>query len=150
MIEKAENPGNSWNYLAVLGLVLDTTAIETVMQIISMTREGLPASVIGNLATHLGLTVSEFSGLLPVSERTIQRYSSEKQLSKGMSDHLLQIARIYTKSVEVFEDKEHAVNWLKTPCPALGNIRPLELLDTYSGIELVMNELNRIDYGVFA
>lgn len=150
MIENTEKPGNASDYLAVLGLVLDTSAIDTAMQLISITREGLPASTIGNLATHLGLSVSEFSALLPISERTIQRYTSEKQLSKGISDHLLQIARIYAKSVEVFEHKEHAVSWLKTPCPALGNLRPLDLLDTYSGVELVLNELNRIDYGVFA
>jgi uncharacterized protein (DUF2384 family) len=33
---------------------------------------------------------------------------------------------------------------------ALGNIKPKELLDTSLGIEILMNELGKIEHGIFA
>jgi uncharacterized protein (DUF2384 family) len=32
----------------------------------------------------------------------------------------------------------------------LGNIKPKELLDTSLGIEILMNELGKIEHGIFA
>jgi uncharacterized protein (DUF2384 family) len=42
------------------------------------------------------------------------------------------------------------MRWLKSPCYALGNQVPVQLLDTTEGTELVMNTLGCIEYGVFS
>jgi putative toxin-antitoxin system antitoxin component (TIGR02293 family) len=72
-----------------------------------------------------------------------------KNLDVDKSGHLVQIARILQRCVEVFEDLEKAKRWLKSPNYALGNQIPLNLLDTTEGIELVRDTLTRIEYGAF-
>lgn len=128
-----------------LGLALATP---TPFDLVDITRNGLPKKSINALADCLRLTIPELAKYLHISERTLQRYAPEKHLSIALSDHLLQIAKVYTKSLEVFEDAEDASCWLKQCNVALGNIAPIELLDTSAGIEMVLEELIRIEYGV--
>jgi len=122
----------------------------SLMQLVNLTRIGLKQKSVHNLAKSLNINVSELSKYLPISERTLQRYPSNKTLSKTLSDHILQIQKALKKAINVFEDDGKAVEWLKHDNIALGSIKPIDLFDTYSGIEMVSDELSRIEYGVFA
>ena len=115
-----------------------------------LTREGIPRKTINALADSLHLSVIELAKYLHVSERTLQRYTPEKLLSPELSDRVLQIAKVYARSVDVFESSDTASQWLKQPSVALGHVAPIEFLDTFSGVEIVLDELTRIEYGVFA
>ncbi len=120
------------------------------MQLVELARNGLKKSAVEDLSECLQLSISEFSLLLPVSSRTLQRYSSNTSLSKDLSDRVLHIAKVFNKALMVFGNNEKAVAWLKHESIALGGFKPLDLLDTYFGIELVFDELQRILHGVFA
>lgn len=130
-------------------LSLDAPIIDS-FDLVRLTRKGIPRSAIDALAKSLHLSISELTKYLHISERTLQRYSPDKSLSTELSDHVLQIAKVYAKSLDVFEDPETTSSWLKQPNIALGNIAPIEYLDTSSGIEIVLDELTRIEYGVFS
>lgn len=123
---------------------------ESPMELVEVTRKGLRKKAIESLAKALGISLSELSHHLPVSERTLQRYKATEHLDKDLSDHVVQIARAVSRSVEVFGDRGTAAQWLKQPSVALGNVPPLELFDTFTGIEMVLDELTRIEYGVVA
>lgn len=129
----------------ILGLPVHT---ETPLEMIEVVRRGMPRRVIDTLAKSLGISFTELTTHLHVSERTLHRYSFDKLLSPDLSDHVLQIAKVYAKCVEVFEDTEDATRWLKQPSIPLGNMAPLDLMDTSTGIEMVMDELSRMEYGV--
>lgn len=122
----------------------------TLQDLMSIVREGLLKTTIDTLAQILKISSKELSDYLHISERTLQRYDLDKKLSPELSDHLIQIAKVYIKAVEVFEDNTIAVEWLKYPSHALGGITPLSCLDNSSGIELILDELTRIDYGVYS
>ena len=130
-----------------LGLNSETVSSFDLM---ALTREGIPRKTIDALADLLHLSVSELAKYLHVSERTLQRYAPKKLLSSELSDRVLQIAKVYARSVDVFESPDTASQWLKQPSLALGNVAPIEFLDTFSGVEIVLDELTRIEYGVFA
>jgi uncharacterized protein (DUF2384 family) len=49
----------------------------------------------------------------------------------------------------IFGDTLTLREWLKTPSEALGNVTPLSIMDTLSGIQEIKKELGRIDYGVY-
>ena len=49
----------------------------------------------------------------------------------------------------VFDTETQFYMWLKTPSFALGNLQPIELLRDSYGKEMVVNELNKIDQGIF-
>jgi putative toxin-antitoxin system antitoxin component (TIGR02293 family) len=123
---------------------------DTTLELIGLTREGIPRSAIDTLASSLQISIPDLTHYLHISARTLQRYSPDKNLSIELSDRLLQIAKVYSKSLDVFEDPEMAVNWLKQPNIPLGNLAPITYLDTSSGVEIVLDELTRIEYGVFS
>jgi putative toxin-antitoxin system antitoxin component (TIGR02293 family) len=118
------------------------------MQVIDLIREGVSGDSITRLADLINIPKNEVYNLLNLKARTAQRQVS-KNLDADKSGHLVQIARILQRCVEVFEGLEKAKRWLKSPNYALGNQIPLHLLDTTEGIELVRDTLTRIEYGVF-
>ena len=122
----------------------------TPLELVRVARQGIPRKAVDTLANNLNMTVSELSKYLHVSERTLHRYPAAKVLPPDLSDRVLQIAKIYARCLEVFEDNNNAANWLKQSNIAFGKIPPVELLDTSTGIEMVFDELGRIEYGVIS
>jgi len=53
------------------------------------------------------------------------------------------------KATEIFGSQEEAERWLDRPALALGGNRPINLLSTPAGIELVESHLERIEFGVY-
>ncbi|MGL5942230.1 MAG: type II RES/Xre toxin-antitoxin system antitoxin [Waterburya sp.] len=124
--------------------------IKSPYDLMNLARQGLLKSAIDSLAQLLELSTKDLVQYLHISERTLQRYDEDKKLSPELSDHLIQLARVYARAVDVFGDRDQAVKWLKHPSQALGGITPISCLDNFSGIELVLDELGRIEYGVYA
>jgi len=52
--------------------------------------------------------------------------------------------------LDVFEDKASFDQWLNLNSIALGGRKPKDLLDSTFGVEVVKDELNRIEYGILA
>ena len=124
--------------------------IKSPYDLMDLARQGLLKNAIDSLAQLLELSTRDLVQYLHISERTLQRYEDNKKLSPELSDHLIQIARVYAKAIDVFENPQKAVKWLKYPSHALGGVTPISCLDNFSGIELVLDELGRIEYGVYA
>jgi putative toxin-antitoxin system antitoxin component (TIGR02293 family) len=122
------------------------------LDLIEAIRHGLPKQALERLAKALRVKILDLEIILPVSRRTLQRYEQQdvKFLPKELSDHMLQVAKVYARAGEVFEDEERALEWLQAPIVALGGQIPMSLLDTSAGVDLVLIELGRIEYGVFA
>jgi putative toxin-antitoxin system antitoxin component (TIGR02293 family) len=122
------------------------------LDLIETIRQGLPKQALERLAKALRVKVLDLEHILPVSRRTLQRYEQQNVecLPKELSDHMLQVAKVYARAVEVFGDEERALEWLQAPIVALGGRIPISLLDTSTGVDLVLTELGRIEYGVFA
>ena len=65
-------------------------------------------------------------------------------------DLLEKIAKIVDRAIEVFNNESVAKSWLRTPNPYLGDLIPLNMLESAEGIEEVLDMLGRIDYGVYS
>lgn len=124
--------------------------IQSSYDLMELARQGLLRNALDSLAEWLELSTKDLVQYLHISERTLQRYDQNKKLSLELSDRLIQIAKVYARALEVFEDRDRAIEWLKHPSHALGGITPVSCLDNFSGIELVLDELGRIEYGVYA
>ena len=57
---------------------------------------------------------------------------------------------MYKKGAEVFGNEPKFDLWLNTENLALGNIKPKSLFDSTFGINLLIDELTRIEHGVLA
>ena len=119
------------------------------MKIIGAIRNGLPGTALGKVAEVYQMPKTEMYSILNISPKTGQRVVSKK-LDKVISDHLVQMVKVFCRTYEIFKSFDKTMRWLKSPCYALGNQVPVQLLDTTEGTELVMNTLGCIEYGVFS
>jgi putative toxin-antitoxin system antitoxin component (TIGR02293 family) len=120
------------------------------MFLIELSRKGVSKSFVLKLAKYLELSVGQMAQLLPVTERTIQRYARERRFSQAVSEQALQIAQVAARGEEVFGNRKRFLVWVKSPSPALGNRTPASLLSSRFGTETVLDELGRIEHGVIS
>ncbi len=87
-----------------------------------------------------------------MSLRTYQRHAAAgtKLLSQEQSGRTWKLAEILAKATDVFGSREAAERWLEHPAIGLNQRRPLDLLATPAGVEMIENFLEPIDYGVYA
>ena len=62
--------------------------------------------------------------------------------------HVENLINVQKRSIEVFDTQERAEGWLRSPSIALGWKAPMELMISDKGIEMVLNELGRIEHGI--
>jgi putative toxin-antitoxin system antitoxin component (TIGR02293 family) len=120
------------------------------MDMIELSKKGISKNALAHLANYLSFTLSQMAELLPVSERTIQRCSSEDQFNRVVSEQILQIAEVAARGKDVFEDKDKFLSWMNHPNKTLANRTPASLLSSRFGIEMVLDELGRIEHGVLS
>lgn len=122
-----------------------------ILYIIEMVRLGIDFPYFDTIVDDSPFAMNEWSDFLHLSERTMQRYKKEQTTFDPIhSEKILQIVLCNKYGADVFGNKEMFHSWLNTKNIALGNIKPKELLDNSFGIELIKDELTRIDHGVLA
>ncbi|MBI4764411.1 MAG: DUF2384 domain-containing protein [Deltaproteobacteria bacterium] len=133
------------NVKQVLGL---KEPIRSPYDLINLGGRGISKSAVARLARHLSIGLPEMAPLLSVTLRTIQRYSAEKVFSRAVSERVLRIALVVARGEKVFGGRERFNVWLKEPNAALKEKRPIELLGSDFGIDLILDELGRIEHGI--
>jgi len=120
-----------------------------------MIIQGFPGGVLTKLVANVSLIQSSdaLEKALGISQRTFQRRKAEaspKTLSPEQSGRAWKFAEILAKATTVFGSQEEAEQWLEKPAIGLNQHRPIDLLSTTAGTELVEQYLERIDFGVYA
>lgn len=111
---------------------------------------GMPARSAEALKGSMAVPDSLFARLLGVSEKTLSRSRAGRgRLDPVASDRLFRVARIVALAIEVLEDEQRAVHWLKRGQIGLGGRIPISLLTTDAGRDEVEKLLMRIEYGVY-
>ncbi|MCB0648311.1 MAG: DUF2384 domain-containing protein [Saprospiraceae bacterium] len=123
----------------------------SLFQIISDIQRGLSYVNFKNIAQKTAFTLSDWSSYLHLSERSLQRYEKEnKSFDPLQSQQIVRIAMLYNRGEDVFGSLEKFNKWMSWESIALGGIKPKQLLDTTFGIEMIEDELTRIEHGVLA
>jgi putative toxin-antitoxin system antitoxin component (TIGR02293 family) len=114
---------------------------------------GLPGAALTYLVDSLLLIHDPVSleKAVGVSWRTFQRRKADpaKLLSREQSGRTWKFAEILAKATEVLGSRSAAEEWLERPAIGLDRRRPIDLLTTAAGVEIVENYLERIEYGVY-
>lgn len=124
--------------------------IQNRMDLVELGERGLTKDALLHLAAHLSFSLRQMAELLPVTERTLQRYTPKHHLSPAVSEQLLQIAEIVARGTEIFGDRAKFQTWMTQPNTALSGRTPLRLLSSRFGTGMVLDELGRIEHGVFS
>lgn len=113
-------------------------------------RQGIYKSRLLSIAKESGLTLKELSSFLRISTRSIQEKKSSQLIAPGPSERALYIAKLFKSGIDIFGDKDKFHNWLKSENTVMGGEKPVSYLDTFTGIQFVMDELNAIEHGFSA
>lgn len=110
-------------------------------------RGGVSSAVFYRFATVAQLAERELARLLNLSARTVSNYREHrKPLAPVESEHLLKLIALYEKGEAVFGGVAEFNKWLRKPFWNRDD-RPIDWLDTPSGVDLVTDELNRLGHG---
>lgn len=118
-----------------------------------LVERGLP----GRALDHLWKVLSEhdatgvFESGVGMSVRTLQRLRKKPggRLDRAQSGRAWQFVRILVRAADVLGSLDEAQRWLETPALGLEGRRPIDLLSTPDGVEMVETLLLRMDYGVY-
>lgn len=94
---------------------------------------------------------AEWASMLHLSERTLQRYAKSNGVFAPMNaERILHIARVLDQGKITFGSADNFYNWLKDEPKTLEGSLSFESLNSYDGIEKILTQLGRIQYGIFA
>lgn len=123
-------------------------AVNSDIDLIEITRKGLPKSVVVTVSTILGISMEKMSNLIHVSHRTIQRKENHELLNVYSTEQILEIAQVISMGIEVMGTIDTFVAWLHKDIRSLQYKKPLDFLDTSFGTRLIKDILGRIEHGV--
>lgn len=119
----------------------------------AIVESGVPYASLQCLITALpGLDEREVIKVLGISDRTLrrQRETPMKPMPVPLASKTWLFAETLAKASDVFGSQDKAEEWLNKPAMGLDGQRPIELLQTVQGTELVTDFLTRLDYGVYS
>jgi putative toxin-antitoxin system antitoxin component (TIGR02293 family) len=145
------------NYTVAAGLLGGKKVLKQVLTGPAETHDLLVAGLPGRALSQLfkGMTVIKQADALEngvgISLRTYQRSQKApaKPLSTEQSARTWVFASVLAQAMRAFGSRELAEDWLQRPALALGQKRPIDLLATHEGVDLVRTLLGRIEYGVY-
>ncbi|MGM0391809.1 MAG: type II RES/Xre toxin-antitoxin system antitoxin [Bacteroidota bacterium] len=119
--------------------------------VIHSIRSGITFSLFSEITKITPFSDEDWAEILNISSKSLQRYRAEKnfRFKPIHSEKIIEIAEVALLGNTVFDTSSKFYMWLSTPLFALGSMKPIELLKDSYGKEMVLNELHRIDQGIF-
>lgn len=110
-------------------------------------RAGLTPKLWSELR-RIGFTAPEIAKVIDVSEKTISRKQSSRELlGIAEGDRTMRLAQITLETAQAFGALDKAMRWLRKANRVLGGEKPLDLIATEPGAALVRRALGTIEYG---
>ena len=102
------------------------------------------------ITDRVPFTQSEWAQMLHLSERTLQRYAKNNSVFEGIyTDRILLLQDMIDLGLETFTDANTFYAWLKKDKPVLGHTLTFSSLYSDRGIQEVIDQLSRIQHGVY-
>lgn len=114
---------------------------------------GVPyASLLYFIANLKVLTEDDLVAVLGISARTLRRHrdTPKKPMPADLASRAWLFAETLARACDVFGGQEEAERWMSAPAIGLDGQRPVNLLRTLQGAELVNDFLGRLEYGVYS
>lgn len=118
--------------------------LENAYALVFSARKGVKTKVFYDFADSIKMPEKALAILLNLSSRTISNYKDQhKALEPVYSEHLLKLISLFGKGEELFGNIDEFNYWLQKPFWKTKE-RPLDWLVTPGGVDLVIEELERL------
>jgi putative toxin-antitoxin system antitoxin component (TIGR02293 family) len=131
-------------YVALLGLrTYEPLALDRHV------RKGLGYSTFSRFQRNTGIASISIAALIQIPTRTLARRKAEGKFAPEESDRLVRAARVFGRTMELFEGNvAQAREWLTAPQTALGGRIPLDFARTQVGATEVESLVGRLEHGI--
>ena len=118
-----------------------------------MILRGLPSQALTHLVGGLQVIAptQSLEKAMGMSLRTYQRRKDDpsRKLSPEQSGRVWKFAEVLDKAIRVFGAQAAAESWMEQPAIGLGQRRPIDLMASPAGVEMVETLLMQLEYGVY-
>ncbi len=128
------------------------TAIKSDLSIVKSANEGVSSSIFFELVEISGINRNFLAEeIFDISLKTMLRYQKEKKkFNPRNSEIALKLLNLFKKGIEIFGTMDSFMSWLNKPAYGLGEKYPIKLMNTNTGVDLIEEELIRIEFGALA
>jgi putative toxin-antitoxin system antitoxin component (TIGR02293 family) len=130
---------------AVLGVMVRSEA-----DFVTVVERGVPLGALAALSRQEALSLDEIDRLIIPRRTLAHRKARQQPLSRAESERAVRVASLMALAEETFGNRVKVQAWLRRPTSALGDRRPLDLLDSEPGARVVEQLLYRIAHGIAA
>jgi len=127
-------------------------AISDINQVVIAIRSNpLPVSIFQHIVSRIRFSTVVTAQILGMPEDAYRSLKPSDVLSIHNSEMTYRLAVLYDTGLMVFDnDRTKLLWWMHKPTPALSGLAPVTLVNSIMGIELVREELLRIEYSMFS
>lgn len=120
-------------------------------ELVELSRNGIKIKDFLRIAEESGFSLQDWATWLHINPSELLFQSNEDRfLEPHQSERILDINRLLYYGTIVLGSVDMLLKWFNHVSVPLGGITPKSLLDTTFGIDMVQNELGRIQHGVIA
>jgi putative toxin-antitoxin system antitoxin component (TIGR02293 family) len=114
-----------------------------------MINTGFKVSLFNSVTNTVGISSTALSQALNIASSTLARRRKEGHFNREESDRIYRLVEVTDRATDLFEgDRAAAVQWMQKAIPALGNKKPIEMLNTAADTLAVLKLILRLEYGV--
>jgi len=148
-VESIDSRYNSFNREERMNL---SHFLDDKMLLIFAIRQGISYSLFSSIQGITPFTEEEWAEYLNISTKSLQRYRKAPNhvFKPALSEKIIELLEVVHLGSQVFDTTDQFYDWLHSSSMALGGQKPAELIKDSYGKEMVIEELNRIEHGVFA
>ena len=136
--------------VSTIAKVLKDKHIKSQSDLVDISRKGLQAKYLSTVMTFTGMSNKELANALPISERQLVRYASDKVMNQEITERLLRIIELYSFGYDFFVVPSEFQKWMRHENIALGGVTPISMIDTGYGIDMVRVIIGRAMHGIFS
>ena len=125
--------------------------VEDYLEVVYQVDKGVSIRKFDMLLEKSGLQKQVLAGLLGLDPRTIDNYRKQNKKFGALEGELLiKLDILFEFSGSIFQSMDDFRQYLEAPAYAFDQRKPIDFLNTCSGVDLVMQALQRIAHGYVA
>jgi len=146
-----KHSGNIKGSIKQVFKIIDSYDLDLIPIIDLASNFALSSIVIENLLDRTQLPASKLADFFEMTPKTLAKYKNEKlKLPIRYAELAVKLDILYSLGSELFGSTKDFNRWLGEESYGLNDKKPIEILNTVTGIDAVTDELKRIEYGATA
>ena len=115
---------------------------------VKLIRDGYPAEILKSASYFFDVPDSRIRVIVKIPASTASRLEkSNAKIDSAATERVYRMGAVARMAIDVFENEALAIKWMRQPNHALGDVAPLDLMDTEPGAATVRQVLNAIATG---